>query len=89
MFYGYECDLNAKKNEKIKSFYTYLININKHCLFFVLHQCHTFISFTACLEGYTSDTGQKCRPCSKHLYGKRCQNICSCSGPEMYAIRLR
>ncbi|VDI30460.1 Hypothetical predicted protein [Mytilus galloprovincialis] len=37
----------------------------------------------ACLEGYTSDKGQPCRPCSKNLYGDKCRYACYCFGYEI------
>ncbi|CAC5361369.1 unnamed protein product [Mytilus coruscus] len=32
----------------------------------------------ACLEGYTSDMGQNCKPCPKNNYGEKCGYECSC-----------
>ncbi|CAC5361368.1 unnamed protein product [Mytilus coruscus] len=42
----------------------------------------------ACLKGFTSNMGQKCRPCSNHSYGEKCGFDCSCTDNEMYATRL-
>lgn len=36
-------------------------------------------NFTACREGYTSYSGQKCKPCPGNTYGERCRYDCACS----------
>lgn len=38
---------------------------------------------TVCSIGYTSDRGQKCRPCPNNTYGERCAQDCFCSALEM------
>ncbi|CAC5359909.1 unnamed protein product [Mytilus coruscus] len=37
----------------------------------------------ACSKGYTSDIGQRCRPCPENTYGERCRRECSCIGYEI------
>ncbi|XP_052076342.1 uncharacterized protein LOC127714322 [Mytilus californianus] len=32
----------------------------------------------ACTDGYISDNGEACRPCTKGLYGRKCGEVCAC-----------
>lgn len=66
-----------------------MYEILKHKHWYTKYPNHNFKCVTACLEGFTSDIGQKCRPCSNNTFGERCRGECVCSNYEMCAKRLK